>query len=36
VQAMQEEANKLMAHPGVKQAYDHFQLVCELAKNPTT
>ena len=36
VQAMQEEANKLMQHESVRQAYDHFQLVCELTKNPTT
>jgi hypothetical protein len=32
VQAMQEEADKLMQHEGVKQAYEHFQLMCQLAK----
>ena len=36
IRAMQEEANKLMTHESVRQAYDHFQLVCELTKNPTT
>lgn len=33
VKAMQEEANKLMQHPAVKEAYEHFQLMCELAKD---
>jgi hypothetical protein len=32
VEAMQAEANKLMQHEGVKQAYDHFQLMCKLTK----
>jgi hypothetical protein len=32
VQVMQEEADKLMQHEGVKQAYEHFQLMCQLAK----
>lgn len=32
VKAMQEEADKLMKHPAVKQAYEHFLLVCELSK----
>ena len=32
VQAMQEEANKLLENPAVKLAYDHFLLVCELTK----
>ena len=32
VKAMQEEAMKLMSHPSVKQAYDHFLLMCELVK----
>lgn len=32
VQAMQEEAVMLMSNPSVKLAYEHFQLVCELAK----
>jgi ribosomal protein S11 len=32
VQAMQEEADKLMQHESVRRAYEHFQLMCELAK----
>lgn len=32
IKAMQEEANKLMANPAVKMAYEHFLLVCELSK----
>lgn len=32
VKAMQAEADKLMQHEGVKQAYEHFQLMCQLAK----
>jgi len=36
VQAMIEEAEKLMTHQSVRQAYDHFLLVCELARSPTT
>lgn len=32
VNAMQEEANKLMKNDGVRKAYEHFQLMCELAK----
>lgn len=32
VKAMQEEANRLMQHEAVRQAYEHFQLVCELTK----
>lgn len=32
VNVMQEEANKLMQHEGVKQAYEHFQLMCNLCK----
>jgi hypothetical protein len=32
VKAMQEEAEKLMEHPSVKKAYEHFLLVCELTK----
>lgn len=32
VNAMQEEANKLLKHEAVKQAYEHFMLVCALAK----
>jgi hypothetical protein len=33
VQAMQEEANRLMQNEGVRRAYEHFQLMCELTKN---
>lgn len=33
VKAMQEEAEKLMAVPAVKKAYEHFMLVCELTKD---
>jgi hypothetical protein len=36
VQAMQEEADKLLKQDSVRRAYDHFLLVCELTKNPTT
>lgn len=32
VKAMIEEAEKLMANPAVKKAYEHFQLVCELTR----
>jgi hypothetical protein len=32
VKAMQEEANKLMKHEGVRKAYEHFLLMCELTK----
>lgn len=32
VKAMQEEADKLMKNEGVRKAYDHFMLMCELAK----
>jgi hypothetical protein len=32
VSAMQEEATKLMQNEGVRKAYEHFQLMCELAK----
>lgn len=30
VKAMQEEADKLMKHESVKQAYEQFQLLCKL------
>ena len=30
--AMQEEAEKLMQHESVRQAYEHFLMVCELTK----
>ncbi len=32
VQAMQEEAEKLMKHESVRKAYDHFILMCQLVK----
>lgn len=32
VQAMQEEATKLMSNPAVRNAWDQFQLVCALTK----
>jgi hypothetical protein len=32
VKAMQLEADKLMKHEGVRKAYEHFQLMCELTK----
>lgn len=32
IQAMQDEADKLMAHPAVRDAYEQFQLVCKLTK----
>ena len=32
VNIMQAEAMKLMQHPAVKNAYEQFQLVCELTK----
>lgn len=31
IKAMQEEADKLMKHEAVKQAYDHFMFVAKLA-----
>ena len=35
VNAMMEEANKLMKHEGVRKAYEHFILMCELTKEKT-
>jgi len=32
VKAMQDEADKMMKHQSVRQAYDHFMLMCELTK----
>ena len=32
VQAMQEEADKLMKHESVRKAYEHFLLMCKLTK----
>lgn len=36
IKAMQNEVDKLMSNPSVKNAYDHFLLVCELTKNEQT
>lgn len=33
VEAMVAEADKLMSHPAVRKAYDHFQLICQLTKD---
>jgi hypothetical protein len=32
VKAMMEEADKLMNHPAVRDAYEQFQMVCKLTK----
>jgi hypothetical protein len=32
IQAMQEEAGKLLQNEAVRNAYDHFMLMCKLAK----
>lgn len=32
VNAMFDEAEKLMSNPAVRKAYDHFQLMCKLAR----
>jgi hypothetical protein len=32
VKAMQLEADKLMKHDGVRRAYDHFMLMCQLTR----
>jgi hypothetical protein len=32
IEAMQEEAAKLMTNPSVKKAYDNFMLICQLSK----
>lgn len=32
VKAMQQEADQLMSHPAVRDAYEQFQLVCKLVK----
>jgi hypothetical protein len=32
IKAMQVEADKLMQHPAVRDAYEQFQLVCKLTK----
>jgi len=33
IAAMQLEADKLMQHESVRQAYEHFQLMCKLTKD---
>jgi hypothetical protein len=33
VNAMMKEADKLMKHEGVRKAYEHFLLMCELTKD---
>lgn len=33
VKAMQEEADKLMKHAAVREAYDHFMLMCKLTQD---
>lgn len=32
IRAMMDEADKLMTHPAVRDAYEQFQLVCKLTK----
>ena len=32
IESLQKEAEKLMQHESVKQAYEHFLLVCQLCK----
>jgi hypothetical protein len=32
VKAMTVEADKLLEHPAVRKAYDHFMLMCQLTK----
>ena len=32
VKAMMDEAEKLMEHPSVRKAYEHFMLTCQLVK----
>jgi hypothetical protein len=33
VKAMQDEADKLLQNESVRRAYDHFMLMCELARD---
>ena len=35
IKAMQEEADKLMTHAAVREAYDHFMLLCKLTQEHT-
>jgi hypothetical protein len=32
IKALMVEADKLMQHPSVREAYEHFQLVCQLTR----
>jgi hypothetical protein len=34
VKAMMEEADKLMTNPAVRKAFDYFQMVCDLTREP--
>jgi len=34
--ALQAEANQLMQHPAVREAFEQFKLVCELTKQKTS
>lgn len=36
VKAMQAEAEKLLSNPAVKEAYDHFMLMCKICYNENT
>ena len=33
IKAMEQEAESLMKHEGVRKAYDHFMLMCKLVKD---
>jgi hypothetical protein len=33
IQALQDDAHKLMTHPAVQEAYNKFLLVCEMTRN---
>lgn len=35
VQAMQEEADKMLTNPAVKKAYDNFMMICQLTQDRT-
>jgi hypothetical protein len=35
IKAMQAEAEKLMTHAAVREAYDHFMLICKLTQDHT-
>jgi hypothetical protein len=36
LKALQDEADKLMSHPAVKESFEQFQMVCELVKKQNT